>query len=972
MSAPLVDRRKAPRDEGAARGVPFGLAAAAVVWVACVVLPGPFLAVELAAQRAMVQLRGRARVQATPAVLVALDKEAYDHVQRAHGESAGGWSRARYAELITALRDLGARVIGVDLLLSQARATDPEGDARLAEVLSRRADVVLGAAASHSRSGANQVSLERPHPRFAAHARVGVLNLPLSPDGVVRRAHLTQGFGLGQALPSFELALVHALTGATAPALPDLDDAEVEGLDHPVHRGPDGSFLIHFEGGPGTTPVFSAATLLDPARRAGFLGSPRVDLAARGPVSVEASLHPPGEGRVRLSVTPASEEVEALVLPRGEGPWAAARGAGTLEVAGLGPGPHRVLVARPLGEAGSGVMSLEVEVRAGSPAHLEVSLPAPAGPLVGRAPGLAAGDRLRAFGDPTSLPGGTYAESFQVAVDAEGRFVSPPLVGEDFRLSRGGEDAFLSRGPEGEVRLPAGPGGEGGWPLPELEGLPPGVEVLLLDEAYPVPPFQPAPLARAVRPQGAVVQLLVRDGATGHSGRARVQEASPFEGAVVLIGDTSEVGQDLHLTPLGTGAVGEAFRTPGVDIHAQALRTLLAGRSTRTPTGLIAMGADATTAARWQAPLLLLLLAVGAAAGGLVMWAMPGWGLGAAGALALAWVLVAYQRLAAADTWLHVGAPLLVVAGTYVAVLAHNYASVERRRRRIRSAFQHYLDPDIVAKLMQNPEALALGGHQQEVTVFFSDIEGFSSFSEQMTPTELVQFINEYLTELSDVLLRYGGWVDKFIGDAIVCVFNAPRRQPDHALRCTMAALEVREKEVYLREKWRDRGLPEARTRIGVNTGDAVVGNVGTESRKNYTILGDAVNLAARLEALNKSYGTYLMIGEATYEQVKGQVEVRELDKVRVKGKTVPAAVYEVLALAGALDEVGVQRQARWAEALAAYRAQDWDAAQRGFEAARDLADGDGPSETYLKRITLLRSSPPGEGWDGVWTMEHK
>lgn len=331
------------------------------------------------------------------------------------------------------------------------------------------------------------------------------------------------------------------------------------------------------------------------------------------------------------------------------------------------------------------------------------------------------------------------------------------------------------------------------------------------------------------------------------------------------------------------------------------------------------------------------------------------------------------------------------MAGALLGGTLLNYLTEGRERREIRRAFQHYVPPEVVDEVVADPSKLQLGGSRREITAFFSDIEGFTTISERMEPTALVAFLNEFLTEMSDIVQEEGGTIDKYIGDAIVGIFGAPLDQPDHAERACRAALRCQARLTELRPKWRAAGLPPAKMRIGLNSGVAVVGNMGSKRRFEYTMIGDTVNLAARLEGSNKAYGTYILVGERTAELAHERVAMRQLDLLQVKGKQHAVRVFEptglvvdeedavgfgdhdIAATLGAFDEKPAQRRLRerFEAALALWQAGDFADARVAFEGiAVDFPD-DTPTQVFLGRLDALRDTPP-PGWDGVFKMTTK
>lgn len=301
-----------------------------------------------------------------------------------------------------------------------------------------------------------------------------------------------------------------------------------------------------------------------------------------------------------------------------------------------------------------------------------------------------------------------------------------------------------------------------------------------------------------------------------------------------------------------------------------------------------------------------------------------------------------------------------------------------RVKERIKATFGKYVDPRIVEDLLKQPGSVAVAGERRVVTVFFSDIEGFTSVGESLTPSALVAVINQYFTVMSEPIIRNGGIIDKFIGDGIMA-FWAPPFVPvqEHATRACFAALEQLDALAGFQKTIPDligvrSAVPRIRFRIGLATGDVVIGNIGSESFKGYTVMGDTVNLSARLESGGKQYGVRILISEQTYQMACDAIEVRELDSIRVIGKTEPARVYELLGRRGAIDATRAALRDRYQEGLAHYRAARWEQAEQAFQECLTIAPADVPSRLFAQRAAHFRSDPPGSTWDGVWTLTHK
>jgi adenylate cyclase len=316
-----------------------------------------------------------------------------------------------------------------------------------------------------------------------------------------------------------------------------------------------------------------------------------------------------------------------------------------------------------------------------------------------------------------------------------------------------------------------------------------------------------------------------------------------------------------------------------------------------------------------------------------------------------------------------------VAAASFVGFLAVNlrfYLQERGQKALIRDAFGQYLSPKVVNILVKDPTKLSLGGERREMTAFFSDIAGFSTISEHLTPEQLVALLNEYLTGMCDIIARYDGTVDKFEGDAIIAFWGAPLPQPDHARLACLAAIDMQRHMVDYRQRLVAEGRPLLNIRIGMNTGPMLVGNLGSRQRMDYTIMGDAVNLASRLEGVNKEYGTRSMISENTYAHVRDLVEVRELDRIRVIGRREPVTIYELLERKGELRDSQSEIAGLWRQALDLYRGRDFTAALRLFEDVLKLDATDGPSRTYVQRCREYLLAPPAADWDGVYQMHSK
>jgi adenylate cyclase len=433
-------------------------------------------------------------------------------------------------------------------------------------------------------------------------------------------------------------------------------------------------------------------------------------------------------------------------------------------------------------------------------------------------------------------------------------------------------------------------------------------------------------------------------------GRKPALDPALFKDKLVFVGMSAPGLMDLRPSP-----IANVF--PGTEIVAAAADNLL-NRDYLVP------GSRSSSLAL----ILLALLAAGLASSWSgAAWAPPLLVLAFSGALGAA-ACVAFRR----GVWLDMVAPQLSLWLGFAATSAYGYAVEGRSKRYITAAFSRYLSPSIVARIAENPEMLALGGERREVTVYFSDIESFTTISEKLDPERLTKLMNRYLGEMTDTILASGGTLDKYIGDAIMAFWGAPVPSEDHALVACRAALANQKRLAELREEFAREGYPPVRARIGLNSGPAIIGNMGSAQRFSYTALGDTVNLSSRLEGANKAYGSYILISETTYAGAKGRVEVRELDFVKVKGKNQPIRVYELLGLTGETDPRLLEKTREFEEALASFRARKFDAAERAFAAVSAKYGGDHASDTYVGRCRHYREETPPPDWDGSYALTEK
>jgi adenylate cyclase len=297
--------------------------------------------------------------------------------------------------------------------------------------------------------------------------------------------------------------------------------------------------------------------------------------------------------------------------------------------------------------------------------------------------------------------------------------------------------------------------------------------------------------------------------------------------------------------------------------------------------------------------------------------------------------------------------------------------AAEEMKAGLRS-FEKYVSGDLVRTLLASGQEASLGGEKRVVTVLFTDIAGFSAIAESMPSEVLVAHLGDYLGALSDVILQSGGTVDKFIGDAIMAFWGAPVVNPHHAAAACLAVHRCRLRLHELQSGWLAAGKPAFHTRFGLHTGEVIVGNIGSPARMNFTVIGDAVNLASRLEGLNKYYGTEILLSEQTYEEVKEVIVARPIDRVAVKGRAEAVPIYELLGLPSEVDAATRELAGLYATALSAYQERQWGKAVGALEEVRQRWPDDGPSRVLLERCRQYLATPPGEGWDGVNRMTKK
>ena len=427
-------------------------------------------------------------------------------------------------------------------------------------------------------------------------------------------------------------------------------------------------------------------------------------------------------------------------------------------------------------------------------------------------------------------------------------------------------------------------------------------------------------------------------------------ERKRFKGAIAIVGSSTVGAFDHYPTAFDS-------MSPGAEVYANFIDNLLHDSYFRSASG--------------YAICLLIILFVSAVCFLSVRLspfytALSFLGM-AVGWLAVSWISFQHLYILA-----FVG-PMLAIAGTFSVLLIHRALMEEQQKREVRRMFGQYVSPEVVDILVQDPSKIRLGGDRRDMTVFFLDIAHFTTISEKMSPEKLIKFLNSYLTELTDIILKNHGVVDKYIGDCIMAFWNAPLEVPGHRVHACVAAVECIAAIEKLNREYVDPTIPERPSvRIGLNAGEVVVGNTGSARKLAYTVLGDDVNLASRLEGANKFFGSTIMVSENVYKEAAGVVEARELGRVRVVGKAIPIRVYELLAKKGALSEHWQQALPEYSKGVELYNAKDFSGALSHFEKALKVLPEDKPSKLYAELCKGYQKSPPAADWDGVFNLTSK
>ena len=416
-----------------------------------------------------------------------------------------------------------------------------------------------------------------------------------------------------------------------------------------------------------------------------------------------------------------------------------------------------------------------------------------------------------------------------------------------------------------------------------------------------------------------------------------------FDEKIVLVGATSQNLHDMVMVPTSNEKL-----MPGVEFHANAVNTMIHDNEVKQ-SGLLL-----------EAVIISLFVL-------LTGWVFHKWGT-VKSLIAMIIACIAYFVFALivfeiSNIILETIFVWFAVALTYFGMLGFSFKLEQKRRQEIKSAFGRYVSPVLIEQMINNPGLLKLGGEKKTITILFSDIADFTRISEQLEPEQLTELMNEYLTKMTRIVLKNYGLVDKFIGDAIMCFWGAPIDDDNQTERACKCAVEMELELDSLKEAWKNKFGVNIDIRIGIHKGEAIVGNLGSEERFDYTAIGDSVNVASRLEAINKNYKTRICVSEELYTEAKDKFKFRQLDLVRVKGKTKPTKIYE---LNNKLDNKVIED---FHKALMLYRQKKFHAAKKIFE---NLKGKDYVSEVFLDRISAIEQKTPGKSWDGVFDMDKK
>jgi adenylate cyclase len=424
-----------------------------------------------------------------------------------------------------------------------------------------------------------------------------------------------------------------------------------------------------------------------------------------------------------------------------------------------------------------------------------------------------------------------------------------------------------------------------------------------------------------------------------------------LKGKIALVGTSAPGLFDLRSTP-----VGSVY--PGVEIHANLIAGILDGKLKERPSYML--GAEVVLLVVGGVTLALLIPMLSAA------WATLAT---LVGVLLIVGLNIAVWQ--SGDMVLPLAASILMTAALYTMNMAYGYFVESRSKRKFTELFGQYVPPELVDEMARDPEKYTMEPKAADLTILFSDVRGFTSISEQLSPEDLKEYINAYLTDMSAIIRHHRGTLDKYIGDAIMAFWGAPVADADHARQGVITALEMQRECEKLREKFRARGWPEFNIGVGLNSGHVRVGDMGSQVRKAYTAMGDAVNLASRLEGRTKTYGVGILVGEATRELVK-DVVYKELDLIKVKGKDTAVRVFEPLGLEGEVDRKTQDELKLWHQTLRAYRGQQWDQVEVNLINLQRMNPDCEVYQLYADRVAEFRRKPPPADWAGVTAFDEK
>jgi adenylate cyclase len=425
-----------------------------------------------------------------------------------------------------------------------------------------------------------------------------------------------------------------------------------------------------------------------------------------------------------------------------------------------------------------------------------------------------------------------------------------------------------------------------------------------------------------------------------------------FADKIVIVGATALGIGDIRSTPFTPVY-------PGPEIHASVIDNVLTGDFIEKPRW--SMVFDLSAIVLLSSVVGIALPRISALKGVLVVVGIAGF-----------YVVAAYELFARAHMWLNMVYPIFGLAGTYTMLTLYRYIAEERERKKIKDTFKYYVSGDVIEDMLSDPDRLKLGGQEKLLTVMFSDLVGFTTYSEKYPPSAVIAILSDYYNRMTEQVFANRGTLTNYIGDELMAIFGAPVEQPDHAKSACLAAIAMREQRGALAEEFAKIGRPPLRARTGINSGVMLVGNVGSKYRFAYTVLGDHVNLASRLEQLNRIYGTETIISEHTAALVANSFILRQLDRVRVKGREQALRIYELVAIANTVQPPKEQRVLElYPEAFEAYQQQRFAEALETFSQCLVLWPEDRPSRLMADRCRLYREHPP-ENWDGVFEHQTK